>query len=236
MTTVSQYFSSSRALRHLSPVSGKAPSLLHAAPKYTIEESSACGGLLLPEVEGPARGLIQAFMTSSSWNKLHSAPNCFQQFKSERSLRSQWPLSDATLCDFVSWAVMVRGLKTSSVKTYHSNLSTIHELRGLGRVNCFQGLTKRALKGAENIAFYKSVVDDSRKVMTLPLLKLLGHEIAHSSWSKHNKQVYWTACTTAFFGSFRFGEILAPSEWALTNMKHSFGLMLILAVTQFLSM
>jgi hypothetical protein len=95
-----------------------------------------------------------------------------------------------------------------------SNLSTAHELKEFGRVSCFQPLTKRVLKGAENLGFNSSIAKNSRKVMTLPLLKLLGHEIAKSSWSPYNKQVFWTACVTAFFGSFRFGEILAPSEWA----------------------
>jgi hypothetical protein len=153
-------------------------------------------------------------MTTGSWNKLHSALQCFLQFESERKQAFTWPLSDVVLCDFVSWAITFKGLKPSSVKTYLSNLSTIHELKGLGKNNCFQTLTKRALKGAENVSFYKNLTTDSRKVMTLPLLKLLGHEIAKNKWTNLNKQVFWTACTTAFFGSFRFGEILAPSEWA----------------------
>ena len=47
--------------------------------------------------------------------------------------------------------------------------------------------------------------------MTLPLLKILGHQIAASDWSEDSKQVLWTAMTVAFFGSFRFGEILCSS-------------------------
>jgi hypothetical protein len=98
----------------------------------------------------------------------------------EQNQSFSWPLTDAVLCDFVSWVVMVRGLKTSSVKMYLSNLSMIHELKGFGKVNCFQALTKSALKGAKSIAFYKNVANKSRKIMTLPLLKLLGHEMAPS--------------------------------------------------------
>ncbi len=203
-----------RRVRQLPSVSGKTEVLFQSAAKYSLTESSACHSLLLKEVTGPARGLIQASMTTGSWNKLHSALQCFLQFKSERKQAFTWPLSDVVLCDFVSWAITFKGLKPSSVKTYLSNLSTIHELKGLGKTNCFQTLTKRALKGAENVSFYKNLTTDSRKVMTLPLLKLLGHEIAKSKWTNLNKQVFWMACTTAFFGSFRFGEILAPSEWA----------------------
>ena len=68
------------------------------------------------------------------------------------------------------------------------------------------------IKGAENLNFYKKFTEGSRKVMTLPLLKILSHQIAISDWEKLNKQVLWTAAMVAFFGSFRFGEILCSSE------------------------
>jgi len=45
--------------------------------------------------------------------------------------------------------------------------------------------------------------------MTLALLKLIGHQIAKSDWSDDSKLTVWGACTTAFFGAFRIGEILA---------------------------
>ncbi len=204
-------------MRKSPSISGKSTPLHQSAPKYTLVESPACNVLLNRAITGPARSLIQASMTSGSWNKLNSALHCFSQFESERNQISPWPLSDKVLCDFVSWVVLSRGLKTSTAKTYLSNLSTIHELKGLGRVNCFQVLTKRVLKGAKNIAFYKSMASESTRVMTLPLLKLLGHEISRSSWSKINKQVFWSACTTAFFGSFRFGEIPSQTEWTFNS-------------------
>jgi hypothetical protein len=58
---------------------------------------------------------------------------------------------------------------------------------------------------------YTKIVKDTRKVMTLPLLKILGHLIASSDWLENSKKVFWAACVTAFFGSFRFGELLADS-------------------------
>ena len=56
-----------------------------------------------------------------------------------------------------------------------------------------------------------SIMKESKKAMSLPLLKLLGHEIAKADWTPENKAVVWSACTTAFFGSLRMGEILAKS-------------------------
>jgi hypothetical protein len=48
--------------------------------------------------------------------------------------------------------------------------------------------------------------------MTFPLIKLLGHEIASSNWDPASKLVFWAACCTAFFRSFRLCEILPKSE------------------------
>ena len=47
----------------------------------------------------------------------------------------------------------------------------------------------------------------------MELLKILGHKIAKTDWPENSKQVLWCACTTAFFGSFRLGEILPKSEY-----------------------
>ena len=59
---------------------------------------------------------------------------------------------------------------------------------------------------------YADQVKGTRKVMSLPLLKILGNEIAKTTWDENSKQVVWSALTLAFFGSFRMGEILSQQE------------------------
>jgi hypothetical protein len=49
--------------------------------------------------------------------------------------------------------------------------------------------------------------------MSLPLLKILGHEIAMSEREDDSKDVICTAAVLAFFGSLRFGEMLGTWEW-----------------------
>ncbi len=46
----------------------------------------------------------------------------------------------------------------------------------------------------------------------MPLLRLIGHEVAKCDWSKHSKMVVWASLCVGFFGSFRFGEILSKHE------------------------
>ena len=68
------------------------------------------------------------------------------------------------------------------------------------------------VKGAERLLLYSDICKTTKLVMTFPLLKLLGNEIAQSNWSVDSKRTFWTACCVAFFGSFRLGEILSSRE------------------------
>jgi hypothetical protein len=68
------------------------------------------------------------------------------------------------------------------------------------------------IKGAKNLASYSATTKEPKAVMTLSCLKILGHEIAKSDWTALKKSAFWAACTVAFFGSFRMGELLCPSE------------------------
>jgi hypothetical protein len=71
----------------------------------------------------------------------------------------------------------------------------------------------RLIKGAKNREQYVKAPKHTRKVMSLPLLKILRHEIANSEWEDDSKDVIWTAAVLAFFGSLRFGEMLGTGEW-----------------------
>ena len=71
---------------------------------------------------------------------------------------------------------------------------------------------KAMLRGKENMEIYSVETKASRKVMTLALLRVLGHELSISGWSENSKQVIWGAFTLAFFRSFRLGEILPQNE------------------------
>jgi hypothetical protein len=77
------------------------------------------------------------------------------------------------------------------------------------------------LKGAKNVSLYTNITKKSKFVMSFPLLKIIGHEIALSNWTNDSKLVFWSACCVAFFGSFRLGEILPRSENNIENLTWS---------------
>ena len=156
-------------------------------------------------------GLLTASLANSTWQKHGSALKCFKNFEVFSQKKFDWPLSKECVRGFVSWAVQTSKLKPSTVQSYISSLSYMHKVNDLDNKNCSDFVVKSLIKGAENLNFYRKISENTRKVMTLPLLKILGHQIAASDWSEDSKQVFWTALTVAFFGSFRFGEILCSS-------------------------
>ena len=157
-------------------------------------------------------GLIAASIAKSSWNKNGAALNCFRKFELSKCQKFDWPLTKNCIREFISWAILDKNLKASTVQSYISSLIFIHNVNELDPKNCSDLIVKSMIKGAENLNFYKKISEGSRKVMTLPLLKILGHQIAKSNWTKVDKQVFWAAAIVAFFGSFRFGEILCSSD------------------------
>jgi hypothetical protein len=98
-------------------------------------------------------------------------------------------------------------LKNSAPKqcqyTYLSDLKLAHKLRDLDCSHFDDFFTKAMIKGAGNLLLYTNIVRKAKFVLTFPLLKLLGHEVAKSDWSVDSKRVFWAACCLAFFGSFR---------------------------------
>jgi hypothetical protein len=156
---------------------------------------------------------VRASVAENTWKKHNSAWQCVKCYSSTFSIPITMPMNESFICEFAAWALKEKELMPSTVTSYLSSLTTIHELKGFKNHNCLTPLAKKVIQGAQNLRFYTNMVKCTRKVVTLPMLKLIGHEIAKSDWSKNSKQVFWSACVTAFFGSFRLSEILSKSEW-----------------------
>ena len=161
--------------------------------------------------------LSSAAFSSSSWNSILCAKNCFDLFAKKFSSGITWPISTKSLCNFIEWAFYTKGLNPSTIKSYVSNLATIHKLKGLCTESFSSFPVKLALRGTENLALVNPSHTNIRKAMSLPLLKILGHELAKKNWHDDSKRVIWAAMNVAFFGSFRMGELLAKSEFSYSK-------------------
>jgi hypothetical protein len=156
--------------------------------------------------------LLVAAYASSSWNKILSAKNCFDKFEAESEEKFSWPLDQMVIKNFIEWAVFVKKMTASTVESYLHCIGIIHRLKNCDGSACTSKVTKLLIRGAENLEFYKPPKKLERRVMTLPLLRLIGHEIKKCDWSRNSKLVTWAALCVGFFGSFRFGEILSKHE------------------------
>ena len=163
----------------------------------------------------PVGAVLSASYSCSTWKRHEAAFNSFRVFESH-SGSVKWPITVDTLLDYSTWLANHRKVKASTIESYLSSLKSLHELKGFPSKSFDNPLLKAVIRGIDNLELYDCNPKHTRKVMTLPLLKLLGHEIAGTSWSENSKLTVWCASTVAFFGCFRMGEIL-PAESGNTD-------------------
>jgi hypothetical protein len=192
---------------------GTATAETTASNKYSAGNLKLCGKIIGNEWDSVQKDLLAASLAKSTWSTHSSAMNCYETFMRTTDRTLEWPAQLDDICNFVSWALTVKLLKAHTVRTYVSSLNTVHKLKKL-ESHCNDYVVQALIKGAENLELYNLKSHSARKVMTLPLLKVLGHQIAVSDWSSDSKITVWCACVVAFFGSFRFGEILSNSEFS----------------------
>jgi hypothetical protein len=75
-----------------------------------------------------------------------------------------------------------------------SDLKIAHNLTDLDSSQFNDSFSKSMVKGAERLLSYSNIGKKTKLVMTFPLLKLLGNEIAMSSWLEDSKRTCWMAC------------------------------------------
>jgi hypothetical protein len=143
---------------------------------------------------------------------MNAVLNSYEVFLKNSSITNLWPIEENSLELFTTWCLVNKKLKPASVLGYVSSLIVMNKLKGHKNLQCISFNVKMMIRGAENLKFYSKIGCETRVVMTIDLLRLLGLEISNSGWSTDSQQVFWSASCLAFFGSFRLGEILSPSE------------------------
>jgi hypothetical protein len=181
-----------------------------------IQESNVVSGHVIgkvPQLQHEMCKLLHASLASSTWARYGSGWKAFELFENYMSQKFTLPLSMEVVRAFATFCIVVKKLKTSSVKTYLSSLVHVHKMHGYTKFEIKDQIVASILRGADHIQMMEPVQTGSRRrVMTIQLLRHLGHRLAVSGWSAHTKQVIWTACTLAFFTSARMGELLSPGE------------------------
>ena len=156
--------------------------------------------------------LISAAYSTASWRSMNSAWNIWILLCSSNSINPNSNLSSPIGARFIEWLYGNKKLKTSSIESYLSSISTVLKLKNL-RSDIFDNfISNIMLKGGKMLEIKNFVYKPTRKVMTLDILKIIGHEISNSGWSDDSKRIFWSVSCTMFFGSFRIGELLSMSD------------------------
>jgi hypothetical protein len=167
----------------------------------------------LPEVRQGMASFMHASVAASTWGRYATGWRTFEAFQLKAGREFTWPLSRETLQAFVGYCLVDRKLKPTSVKTYLSSLTKLHKLKGFQDYKMEDSTISALLRGAANLAMSGPPQPAlNRRVMTMPMLQIIGHQLAESGWLKNTKQTIWTACLVGFFSSARMGELLAPHE------------------------
>jgi integrase len=123
-----------------------------------------------------------------------------------------WPILDTCVNGFVLWCLSTEKLAPDTVKSYIFALSHLQQILGFGKIPFSQNpIAKLLVKGAQN---WKTTHEPQQKrdTITLPRLRKIFETINHSTWSTFNKTAIWCLCLTAFYGSFRLGELMAKKQ------------------------
>ena len=98
--------------------------------KYSINVGSNLFKLIAKKFHGDSKILLSMAYSSSTWRSYESAWNCYSSFELESNLNSEWPITQSSLTNFITWCMYTRKLMSSSVQSYVNSLSSMHQLLG----------------------------------------------------------------------------------------------------------
>ena len=121
------------------------------------------------------------------------------------------PLTDGDIMCFVAFMAK-RGVLDTTISKYLSAIRYALLSLGYQCDNLRTPVVAQVLKGLRNLKRDTQVKAQkkTRRAMTIPHLRLLGHALSISKLSCYTKNAVWAAALLAFWGSARVGEILGP--------------------------
>jgi hypothetical protein len=187
----------SDSVSHSRKYSTNLPSLFHSAIRSALSQQLSCP-LDSPLIFQAESQLAQS-ISSSTWKRHISAWNSFSSFLSANGISLTWPLTLLILCQYSTWAHSYRHLHPHTIEAYLSSLNQVHQFLGFPDLRPRSDfLIQSLIKGSEHSRFYDPSPSPTRRTVTFSILKLLGHQIASSSWSLNSQLTVWTTALVAF--------------------------------------
>ena len=133
-------------------------------------------------------GLIAASYANSTWKKFDAAVKSYEKFLCDKNICISWPFSHDNLSEYICWG-SDKGYRASTIESYLALLKNIHKMKGVESKQFDSYVIKSLIRGKENLEVYTTEVKATRKVMTLHLLRILGHAISKCNWAENSKLV-----------------------------------------------
>ena len=156
--------------------------------------------------------LVSAAFSLSTWRSYEAAWNSFAAFEIFVRTSYTWPLSQHAVNEYISWAANTRKLRSASIQSYLASLASIHQLFNHSALSFSSLTTKALLRGCSNLESMVSNPKPSRKVFSLPLLKILGHETGQTDWSLNSKRSTKSPSLLLHFGLLKWTmQLFSPN-------------------------
>ena len=155
------------------------------------------------------QGALSASVTTDSNSKYKVAMNMLNKCQEQVGRQIGFPLSEQDVCCFVAYMVS-RNVTDKTIYGYLAGLRLASISKGFPCDTLVSPMVKQILKGLRNLKENpkQKVESKTRRAMTFVHLKLLGHAIGSSGYSEFEKDAIWAVSLSAFWGSFRLGELM----------------------------
>ena len=141
-----------------------------------------------------------------TWKQRRSVMNVINKCREELGELLTFPWSKQELQNFVGWC-LENNLKSNTIEQYVSNVRSLHREVGLSMDDSNWPFLSNIIKGHGNLAEQTT----GRVAMTPELMFKLKLRLSKSRLKIEDKRLIWVVCTLLFQGSFRVGELLAPT-------------------------
>ena len=154
--------------------------------------------------------ILSASIANTTASNYKSVKNKFLKVFPERNCLKDPKFGDDVL--LLGRLLKSPKLKKKTVKQYMKCLKTLVLMEGAVPAPEFPHY-KQLLKGVTNISHdpMAYVASSHRKAYCLSSLRIMGHAIKATNWSKFKKQAVFTTMLLAFWGRLRMSEILCSS-------------------------
>ena len=152
-----------------------------------------------------------AELAENTWKKYRSAFNCWKDFSETCETNLSWPISSKVVNGFVLWCVVEKKLKPDTIRSYIMAMSHLQKIKGKGRIKLSHSVADSLIEGASNIPMVTNSNSYRPGAVTFNRLIKIHKNIWKQTWGDGVALSVWACAITVFFGSFRMGELLAPS-------------------------